>query len=256
MPGPKYTSEQRQNFFDLVDQGGTVKAAALAAGVHPAAAYTWLRHAGLTMRRRAPRIYTGAERAEFLRLLGELHNVRSAAATLGFPAVTCYSWAHAAGVYTSRNRQVSPRKKKFLRLRQQGLARADAAREVGADKRSAADWDKGITIIHRGRVYPDGRTVRYPAGPGSGLVTSARTAGVLGGQVDLKKVEALIHPRYLSLLEREGLRDLLRGGLSIRAIGREMGRDPSTISRELSRMSAYDLTCRSAYDLTCRSSAG
>jgi IS30 family transposase len=235
MPGPKYTAEQKQHFFDLIDKGGTVRAAALAAGIHPDAAYTWLRNAGLTMRRRTPRVYSDAERAEFLRLLAELNNVRAAAAALGFPAVTCYPWAHQAGVYTSRARQVSPRKQEFLRLRQQGLTRADAARAVGADKRSVADWDKGITIIHRGRVYPDGRTVLYPAGPGSAVVTSARTVGVLGGQVDLSRVEAVIHPRYLSLLERERLRDLRREGLSIRAIGREMGRQPSTISRELSR---------------------
>ena len=235
MPGPKYTSDQKRQFFDLVDRGGTVRAAALTVGVRPDAAYTWLRDAGLTMRRRTPRIYTEAERGDFLRLLGELHNVRAAAAVLGFPAVTCYPWAHQAGIFTSRSRQVSPRKLEFLRLRQQGATRADAARAVGAGKRSAADWDKGITIIHRGRVYPDGRTVRYPPGPGSGAVTSARTAGVLGEQVDLKAVETVIHPRYLSLVEREHLRDLRRSGLSVRASAAAMGRSPSTVSRELHR---------------------
>ena len=235
MPGPKYTSDQKRQFFDLVDRGGTVRAAALTVGVRPDAAYMWVRNAGLTMRRRTPRIYTEAERGDFLRLLGELHNVRAAAAVLGFPAVTCYPWAHQAGIFTSRSRQVSPRKLEFLRLRQQGATRADAARAVGAGKRSAADWDKGITIIHRGRVYPDGRTVRYPPGPGSGAVTSARTAGVLGEQVDLKAVETVIHPRYLSLVEREHLRDLRRSGLSVRASAAAMGRSPSTVSRELHR---------------------
>jgi transposase, IS30 family len=66
-------------------------------------------------------------------------------------------------------------------------------------------------------------------------VTSARTVGVLGGQVDLSKVEAVIHFRYLSLLERERLRDLRRNGLSIREIAAEMDRSPSTVSRELRR---------------------
>jgi hypothetical protein len=55
-------------------------------------------------------------------------------------------------------------------------------------KGSAADWDKGITIIHRGRVYPDGRVVRYQQDPILADVTSARTVNVLGGQVDLARV--------------------------------------------------------------------
>ncbi|MGW8538643.1 helix-turn-helix domain-containing protein [Rhodococcus qingshengii] len=51
----------------------------------------------------------------------------------------------------------------------------------------------------------------------------------------LNVVEKIIHPRYLSLLEREQLQDLRRAGLSIRAIASEMRRAPSTISRELKR---------------------
>ena len=105
MPGPKYTSDQKRQFFDLVDRGGTVRAAALTVGVRPDAAYPWLRDAGLTMRRRTPRTYTEAERGDFLRLLGELHNVRAGAAMLGFPTVTCYPWVHQAGIFTSRSRQ-------------------------------------------------------------------------------------------------------------------------------------------------------
>ncbi|MFX6728753.1 helix-turn-helix domain-containing protein, partial [Acinetobacter baumannii] len=41
--------------------------------------------------------------------------------------------------------------------------------------------------------------------------------------------------RYLSLLERERLKDLQQDGLSIRQIAIAMGRAPSTISRELRR---------------------
>ena len=57
---------------------------------------------------------------------------------------------------------MNPRREEFLRLRAAGLTRAEARARVGADNRSATDWDKGITIINRGRVYPDGRVVRYP----------------------------------------------------------------------------------------------
>ena len=41
--------------------------------------------------------------------------------------------------------------------------------------------------------------------------------------------------RYISLVERERLKDLMMVGLSIRQVAAEMGRSPSTISRELRR---------------------
>ncbi|MCB1027323.1 MAG: helix-turn-helix domain-containing protein, partial [Microthrixaceae bacterium] len=44
--------------------------------------------------------------------------------------------------------------------------------------------------------------------------------------------------RYLSFVEREELALLRARGLGVRAIGREMGRDPGTISRELRRNTA------------------
>ena len=234
MAGPKYSKEQKERFFDLVDRGGTVRAAAKDAGVHPNAAYTWLRNAGLTMQRGTPRVYTEEEKAEFFRLLSVRQNVSAVAKELGFTRVTCYAWAHKAGVFTSQARRVNPRREEFLRLRARGLTRAEARARVGADSRSATDWDKGITIINRGRIYPDGRVVRYPESTLAG-VKRVRTARAIGGSVDLDRIEKVIHPRYLSLLEREQLKDLHRSGMSIRQIAIELKRSPSSISRELKR---------------------
>lgn len=234
MAGSKYSKGQKDQFFALIDKGGTVRAAAESVGVHSAAAYTWLRDAGLTMQRATPRIYTDAEKAEFFRLLEESNNVSAVARELGFTRVTCYSWAHKAGIFTSESRRVNPRRDEFLRLRAEGLTRAEAAARVKADSRSAIDWDKGITIIHRGRIYPDGRTVRYPEPTLTGMNPS-RTARAIGGRVDLDRVEKVIHARYLSLVEREQLRDLRSAGRSLREIAAELGRSPSTISRELRR---------------------
>jgi IS30 family transposase len=74
--------------------------------------------------------------------------------------VTCYAWAYEAGIRTSDAKAVNPHRQEFPRLRAAGLTRAEARARVGADSRSATGWDKGITIINRGRVYPDGRVVR------------------------------------------------------------------------------------------------
>jgi IS30 family transposase len=237
MPGPKYTKAQKETFFLLIDRGGTVRAAATAAGVHEGAAYTWLRQAGLSMQRATPRKYTEQDKAEFFGRLALNPNVSAVARELGFTRVTCYAWAYKAGIRTSEARKVNPRREEFLRLRAAGLTRAEARARVGADNRSATDWDKGITIINRGRIYPDGRVVRYPLSARSTLsgVTPLRTARAIGGRVDLNRVEKLIDARYLSLLEREQLQDLHRSGLSIRKIAAEMNRAPSTISRELRR---------------------
>lgn len=233
MGGPIYSEEQRERFFEILDRGGTVRAAARSAGVSEHAAYRWVSASGLSMFRATPRQYTAEEKADFFRRLAVNPNVSAVAKEMGIPRVTCYAWAHKAGIFTSEARKTNPRREEFLRLRAEGLTRAEARRHVGADARSATDWDKGIRIISRGRVYPDGRVVRYPEPIMSGM--PERRTRAIGGSVDLNKVEKIIDPRYLSLLEREQLHDLLREGKSIRKIAAVMGRSPSTISRELRR---------------------
>jgi transposase, IS30 family len=79
MPGTKYTDEQKLKFFDLLDMGGSVRAAARAAGAHEAAASSLIRAAGLTMQRATPRIYTDDEKAEFFRRLAKRPNMSAVA---------------------------------------------------------------------------------------------------------------------------------------------------------------------------------
>jgi IS30 family transposase len=76
--------------------------------------------------------------------------------------------------------------------------------------------------------------VRYPEPTITG-VKPPRPKRQIGGTVDLNRVEKVIHPRYLSLLERERLKDLHASDLSIRKIAAAMQRSPSTISQEFRR---------------------
>ncbi len=62
------------------------------------------------MRRGTPRVYTEQEKAEFFRLLAERGNVTAVARELGFTRITCYKWAHQAGIFTSEKRRVLPRR--------------------------------------------------------------------------------------------------------------------------------------------------
>ena len=170
------------------DRKDTVRAAARAVGVPEDAGYNWLRNSGLTMQRAAPRRYTAEEKVEFLRLVAQRQVISTVAVELGIHRPTAYAWARKAGIFTSEARKVNPRREEFLRLRAAGFTRAQARTRVGADARSATDWDKGITIINRGRIYPDGRVVRYPESIMPG-VKPARRARAIGGSVELDRVE-------------------------------------------------------------------
>ena len=157
--------EQKEMFFELIDRGGTVRAAAKAVGVHEDAAYTWLRQAGLSMQRATPRKYTEEEKAEFFRLVAERQIISTVARELGIHSAHRYSWAARRGSAPARPARWFRAGRSSCGCAPQGLTRAEARARVGADNRSATDWDKGITIINRGRIYPDGRVVRYPLPP-------------------------------------------------------------------------------------------
>jgi IS30 family transposase len=88
--------------------------------------------------------------------------------------------------------------------------------------RTALDWDKGIRQIGHSRLYPDGRRVDY-------------TSGVISHQPAPLALEAVLHPRFLTLAEREQIADLRLAGTSMRAIATALGRPASTVSRELAR---------------------
>ena len=88
--------------------------------------------------------------------------------------------------------------------------------------RTAEDWDRGVKKHGTARIYPDGRRVDY----NTGMTTLVEVPA-------LSALEASLHPRYLTLAERETIADLRRSGASLRAIGRALGRPASTIKREL-----------------------
>ena len=229
----KYDEKQRREFLARADRGETIRAAALGVGVSPDAGYRWAKQAGLSNPRSSPRTYTDAEKALFLRRLTEVGNVSAVARELGFNRVTCYSWAHRAGVFTSK--YADDRRQEFLRLRASGMPRANAARKLGIEQHQALDWDRGIRQFSKGRVYPDGRVVLYNQDETLAAVRKPRKTWAHGEFVPVAAVEKVLDSRFLSLLERERIKDLQQEGKSIRQIAAMMGRAPSTISRELRR---------------------
>jgi IS30 family transposase len=149
-------------------------------------------------------------------------SVTVSAAELGLNRATCARWASAAGLRSNRQRDGHPRRADYDRLRAAGAPRVVAAAAVGVNVRTARDWDQGVRKLKDGRRYPDGRLVDYARG----TITQQPVPPLL---------EKVLHPRFLTLAEREQIADLRASGASVRAVAVALGRPPSTVSRELAR---------------------
>lgn len=145
---------------------------------------------------------------------------------LGANRSTAFGWARKAGRSSARLPRRHPGRDEYERLRAAGVARRVAARQVGVNERTAKDWDWGVKKSGTTRTYPDGRRVDYTAG-------TVTMCGVTTPPVGLTALEKQLHPRFLTLAEREKIRDLRAAGQSLRAIGRALGRPASTVKREI-----------------------
>jgi IS30 family transposase len=105
----------------------------------------------------------------------------------------------------------------YLDLVAQGVGTAEACRIVGINRKTGHRW-------RFGRASQVGRKTSKSSAPPS------RPAPVRPGASS----------RFLSQGERLVIADLHRAGAGVRAIARELGRDPGTISRELARNSHPD----------------
>lgn len=151
-------------------------------------------------------------------------NVSVAAPASGVNVNTAFGLVRRAGIRGRGKTGTGghPGRRDYDRLRGDGLSRREAARRVGVNVRTARDWDRGVRRVGNARIYPDGRRVDYR----TGLTTVVPAAVVTAREHEL-------HPRFLTLAERETIADLRREGASLRAIGRELGRPASTIKREI-----------------------
>ena len=107
------------------------------------------------------------------------------------------------------------KQQRYVQLIAQGVNNSEACRLVGIDRKTGNRWRYG-------------RKVRNSAG-----------ALVIYPPVKFKEARPR-SPRYLSEQERIGIADLLAAKVSVRAIALELGRAPSTISREIRRNSDTD----------------
>ena len=103
------------------------------------------------------------------------------------------------------------KQERFVRLIEQGVSNAEACRMVGINRRTGTRWRFGRTIADTA-----GQPVHYPP-------------------VTIPRPPEPRHPRYLSAAERLTIADLRREEKTLEEIAAVIGRNRSTISRELRR---------------------
>nr|WP_055545436.1 IS30 family transposase [Streptomyces sp. NBRC 110028] len=95
----------------------------------------------------------------------------------------------------------------YSQLMQQGLSNKEACRIIGINEKTGRRWRNGRSADRRQKAAPPINTVVPPSGPS----------------------------RYLREDERIYIADRLREKATVRAIAIELGRSPSTVSREIRR---------------------
>lgn len=167
-------------------------------------------------------------KAKFVEIFDRVGSVAAAAREAGVSRNTAYGWARRAGLRSKPISRRHPRRDEYERLRKQGVARRRAAWQVGVNERTAKDWDWGVRKSGSSRTYRDGRRVDY----NTGVVTQVPPS--------LTALDKELHSRFLTLVQRETIADMRRGGQSLRALGRALGRPASTVKREIDNHSGTD----------------
>ncbi len=215
----------------LVDAGIPVKEAAIAVGVPRHRCYAILRAIGQPAGKPRGRAGTADPRL-IARVFGETGSISAAAKASGVAHSVVRRILVAEGLVGSD--RIAPKgkpeaKRRCLELLAEGWSTTRAAREVGVNERTARDWRQGIRHTRNQRIHPDGRVVDYTHG-------TVYTQSVASATCD-DTVQPAIGDRYLSIEDRIAIADGLLVQDSLRTIATRIGKDASTVSREIRRRS-------------------
>lgn len=142
--GQKYTQAEKDKFFVLLDRLGNVSLAARTMGINVQTCFHWAYKVGAVSRK--PRInpvarqaLTQGQKDEFFAVLARVGSVSVAARELGLARPQCVSCAGHAGIAF-----IHPgvgKRAEFLRLREAGVGRMEAAAAAGASR--SGPWYEG-----------------------------------------------------------------------------------------------------------------
>jgi len=173
---------------------------------------------------------SGVDQARVTAVFVETGSVDQAAKAVGVAHSTARRMLVEQGLVTAarRARSKPAAQARFLELLDSGWSVARAAREVGVHPRTGRRWRDRVRRIGNtsdGTVSDDTTGTRYTQ-----PVMSPPSPGTADDQVTSSG-------RYLSLPERLAIADGLATGQTETAIAAVIGRDKSTVSREVSRHS-------------------
>lgn len=211
----------------LVDAGVPVKEAAVAIGLPRQRCYAILRVIGRPVGK--PRGPAGtADLRMIVTVFGETASISAAAKACGVAHSVARRILVAEGLVSRE--KIPPRgkpeaKRRCLELIAAGWSTTRAAREVGVNERTARDWRQGIRNTRNTRIHPDGLVVDYNRRSGYKQPVTSATCD--------DTARPAISGRYLSVEDRIAIADGLLTGQSLRRIATRIGKNVSTISREV-----------------------
>lgn len=235
--GQKYTQTEKGKFFVLLDRLGSVSLAAKTMGINVQTCFHWAYKAGAVTRKPrtnpvAKQSATPEQKDKFFTVLARVGSVSVAARELGLARSQCVSWARHAGIGS-----IHPgvgKRAEFLRLREAGVGRMEAAATAGASRKSGYLWENERDKADCRAVGSNAPEVPYKQ---EVITALAEPSAPVTAPVALEALEQPVSARFLSLPEREKIADLRSHGTSMQAIGRALGRSVGTISREIKRNS-------------------
>jgi transposase-like protein len=216
----------------LVDAGVPVKEAAVAVGVSRDRCYAILRAIGRPVgqargrRQRADQSRV-ADIDVIVAVFTDTGSIRQAAKAAGVSHSKARRLLVAEGLVTSEKIPWGKpeAKRRCLELFAQGWSTGAAAREVGVNVRTAQDWRKGIRHINNTRIHPDGRVVDYT----NQTVYKQPVSNLICDDTGRPAID----DRYLSVQDRVAIADGLLVKESLRTIAGRIGKNVSTVSREI-----------------------
>lgn len=209
---------RRERLVELVRSGVSAGAAADQVGLTRSWGYQVLRRAGLG----PASTRDGVDPALLTAAFERVGTLRAAARECGIGKDLARRILVEQGVqFPERARSKPLERLRFHELLAQGWPVTKAAREVGASRRTGLSWADGGRMI-AGKWRP---------------ATPAVIIDATGRARYEEPVADTARTCHLNLTERCTIADLRTAGLSCRQIAVELGRSPSTISREIARHS-------------------